>query len=71
LSRQPGPYQQGARVRLAPHERTVQLGGIFTIAFGQNLRPKGFAHFAAEDAAVPEAREGVGVQVIFSFVHIA
>src|ERR1035437_8711960 len=60
--RQPGAPQQRIGVWVAAHEAAIEFGGVFAVALRQNLAAEGGADLAAEDAAIAEAGEGVGLQ---------
>src|ERR1035441_9785084 len=70
ILRQPGTFQQRPGIGLPPHKLAVQLGGVFAVAFGENLAAELAANFAAEDSSVAKTGEGVGIQHLGPLVGI-
>src|SRR4029453_1073443 len=70
VSSEPRAYQQRARVGLPPHKRAVEFGGVFAVALRQNIGSESLAHVPAENAALAEAGEGVGIQHLGPFVRV-
>src|ERR1017187_6566518 len=62
LLRQSRAHQQRPGVGVAAHEAAIEFGRVFAVALRQNFAAERGADLAAEDAAIAEAGEGIGIQ---------